>query len=214
MGIKAASRKKKNAPARPRATMAGALFTTTQQRVLGLLFGQPERSFFATELITLARAGSGAVQRELQRLAESGLVNVTRIGTQKHYQANRTAPVFNELCAIALKMLGPAEALRAALAPLAKRLHAAWLYGSVAKHTDRAQSDIDVLIVADALTLEEAYAVLGPAENKLGRSISPTLYTLKEFQRRRDAKNAFLTKMLAGNPVPLFLNNNAISAIG
>ena len=221
MGIKATSRKKKTthsaarrAPARPRATLASALFTATQQRVLGLLFGQPERSFFATELITLARAGSGAVQRELQRLAESGLVTVSRIGNQKHYQANRTAPIFAELRGIALKMLGPAEALRAALAPLAKRLHAAWLYGSVAKRSDRAQSDIDVLIVADDLTLEDLYVALGSAEKKLGRTISPTLYTLKEFERRRDAKNPFLTKVLAGNPIPLFLNDNVIVASG
>ncbi|MDH5535215.1 MAG: nucleotidyltransferase domain-containing protein [Betaproteobacteria bacterium] len=197
-----------------RTTMADALFTGTQQRVLGLLFGQPERSFFATELIALAGAGSGAVQRELQRLAESGLVTVTRIGNQKHYQANRSAPIFEELRGIALKMLGAAEALRAALAPLATRVHAAWLYGSVAKGSGHAQSDIDVLVVADDLKLEELYVALGPAEKKLGRTISPTLYTRKEFQRRKAAKNAFLTKVLAENPIPLLVNGNAPDATG
>lgn len=129
MGIKAASSRKKpagaaarRAPVRPRATMAGTLFTATQQRVLGLLFGQPERSFFATELIALAGAGSGAVQREIKRLAESGLATVTRIGNQKHYQANRAAPIFEELCGIALKMLVAPEALRSAPAE-ARALH-------------------------------------------------------------------------------------------
>jgi predicted nucleotidyltransferase len=183
--------------------MAGALFTATQQRVLGLLFGQPERSFFATELISLAGSGSGAVQRELQRLTESGLVTVTRKGNQKHYQANRAAPIFEELRGIALKVFGPAEALRAALAPLAKRMHAAWLYGSVAKRTDRAQSDMDVLIVADDLALEEVYAALRPAEKRLGRTVGPTLYTRKEFERRRAAKNPFLSKVLAGERILL-----------
>ena len=216
MGINAAFRTRQSArsPTHARATMAGALFTGTQQRVLGLLFGQPERSFFATELIALTRAGSGAVQRELMRLAESGLVTVTRIGNQKHYQANRAAPIFKELRGIALKMFGPAEVVRAALAPLAKHLHGAWLYGSVAKGSDRAQSDIDVLVVADDLTLEHLYAALGPAEKKLGRTVSPTLYTLKEFQRRRNAKSPFLTKVLAGTPIPLFLSNHGIGATG
>jgi len=186
-----------------KATMAGVLFTATQQRVLELLFGQPERSFFATELIGLAGSGSGAVQRELQRLTESGLVTVTRKGNQKHYQANRAAPIFEELRGIALKVFGPAEALRAALAPLAKRIHAAWLYGSVAKGTDRAQSDMDVLIVADDLTLEEVYTALRPAEKRLGRTVSPTLYTRKEFERRRTAKNPFLSKVLAGERILL-----------
>ena len=192
--------------------MAGALFTATQQRVLGLLFGQPERSFFATEVISLAGAGSGAVQRELQRLDESGLVTVTRVGNQKHYQANRAAPVFEELRGLALKMFGPAEPLRSALAPLADHLHAAWLYGSIAKGIDRAQSDIDVLIVADDLTLEKVYAALAPAEKKLGRTVSPTLYTVKEFVRRRASGNPFLTKVLAGELIPLFLKTNANSS--
>lgn len=221
MGMKTITQAKKTArsvawqpPSRQRATMASALFTVTQQRVLGLLFGQPERSFFATELITLACAGSGAVQRELQRLAESGLVTVSAVGNQKHYQANRAAPIFREIRDIVMKILGPAETLRSALAPLAKRLHAAWLYGSVAKGNDRAQSDIDVLVVADDLILEDLYVALASAEKKLGRSISPTLYTLKEFERRRAAKNAFLTKVLAGNPIPLFLNDNVIVAPG
>lgn len=194
--------------------MAGALFTATQQRVLGLLFGQPERSFFATELIALAQAGSGAVQRELQRLADSGLVTISRIGNQKHYQANPAAPIFAELRDMVLKTLGPAEALRTALTPLTQRLHAAWLYGSVAKRTDSAQSDIDVLIVADQMTLEEIYATLAPAEKALGRRISPTLYTLKEFEKRRNNKNPFLTKVLAGNPIGLLMNNHAIAAAG
>jgi DNA-binding MarR family transcriptional regulator len=69
--------------------LGDALFSSTQQRVLGLLFGQPNRSFYANELIALAGSGSGAVQREVKRLAESGLVTVVRMGKQKHYQPRR-----------------------------------------------------------------------------------------------------------------------------
>ncbi len=215
MGIlKSASARKaaRHSPPPKSANLAGVLFSGTQQRVLGLLFGQPERSFFATELIGLAKAGSGAVQRELQRLAESGLVTVKRVGNQKHYQANRAAPIFEELRGIAVKTLGPAEALRAALAPLADRVRAAWVYGSIAKGTDRAQSDIDVLIVADGLTLEDVYAALRPAESRLGRQVSPTLYTSKEFARRRATKNPFLTKVLAGGRILLIGNDDAAAA--
>ena len=50
-------------------SLADALFTTTQQRLLALLYGQPSRSFFASELIELTGSGSGAVQRELKRLS-------------------------------------------------------------------------------------------------------------------------------------------------
>ncbi len=82
---------------------SSALFSATQQRVLALLFGQPGRSFFATELIALAASGSGAVQRELKRLTESDLVTVSRIGNRKHYQANPDSPIFSELCGIVEK---------------------------------------------------------------------------------------------------------------
>ncbi|MCC7484054.1 MAG: nucleotidyltransferase domain-containing protein [Burkholderiales bacterium] len=194
------------------ASLAGVLFSGTQQRVLGLLFGQPERSFFATELIGLVKGGSGAVQRELQRLTESGLVTVRRVGNQKHYQANRAAPIFEELRGIALKTLGPAEALRESLAPLADRIRVAWVYGSIAKGTDRAQSDIDVLIVADRLALEEVYKALEEAEIRLGRKVSPTLYTSKEFERRRTASNPFLAKVLAGERILLIGNEDAAAA--
>jgi predicted nucleotidyltransferase len=217
MGITSAGkrsvRKRQPAPnkAHIRASLASALFSGTQQRVLGLLFGQPARSFFATELISLAGAGSGAVQREVRRLEESGLITMTRFGNQKHYQANPSAPVFDELCAIVDKTIGPAATLRAALAPLEERVRFATMYGSVAKGMDRAQSDVDVLIVADDLTLEEVYAALAPAEKRLGRPVNPTLYTPVEFRRRRDDRNSFLSKVLAAEHRDLIGDEHAAS---
>lgn len=87
--------------------VADALFSVTQQRVLGLLFGQPDSSFYATEIIARVRGGSGAVQRELARLVASGLVSVREAGRQRHYRANAASPIFEELCAIARKTLTP-----------------------------------------------------------------------------------------------------------
>ena len=96
-------------------SLADALFTSTQQRVLGLLFGEPGRSFYTSELTDRIGAGSGAVQRELKRLAESGLVTVRRIGNQKHYQANPDSPIYEELCSLVRKTVGLAKPVRKAL---------------------------------------------------------------------------------------------------
>ena len=180
-----------------RTSLADALFSTIQQRVLAYLFGQPERSFFATELIKLAGGGSGAVQREVARLAESGLVTVTRVGTQKHYQANPKSPIFAELCAIAQKTVGLAEPLREALAPLAKRITAAFVFGSVAKRTDTAASDIDVLVISDSVEYADLFAALQAAEAKLGRTVNPTVYTQANWRRKRKDGNAFVVKVAA-----------------
>jgi predicted nucleotidyltransferase len=184
-------------------SLADALFTTTQQRVLALLFGQPFRSFFASELIELTGSGSGAVQRELKRLTSSGLVTVKRIGKQKHYQANPDCPVFDELCALVRKTVAMVAPIREALAPLAKKIQCALLYGSVVKGTDTASSDIDLLIVADDLTLETLYSALAPVEQSLDRKISPMLYTKQEFHDRRAADNPFLTRVLEGEHLVL-----------
>jgi predicted nucleotidyltransferase len=184
-------------------SLADALFTATQQRVLALLFGQPDRSYFATELIGLARAGSGAVQRELKRLVESGLVTVSRVGTQKHYQANPASPVFDEIRSLINKTVALHEPIRGVLTPFKDRIMLAALYGSVAKHKDTAASDIDLLVVSDELTLEQLYTALAPAEDELARKINPSLYTSKEFEQRKKTGSGFLSRVLAGEHIVL-----------
>ena len=178
--------------------MADALFSGTRQKLLGFLFGQPEVAYTLGELIERARAGSGAVQREVTRMVESGLVRVEGKGRSRLYRSNPDAPIFEELCGIARKLFGPQETIRAALEPLHERLKMALLYGSVARGEDRANSDIDVLIVSDELLLEEIYAALAEAERSLGRPVNPTLYTSDEFTQRRNADNHFLADVLEG----------------
>src|SRR5438067_4838715 len=130
-----------------KAGLIDALFTKTQQRVLALFFGHTDRSFIQQEVIECAGSGSGAVRREVARLVESGLITVTILGSQKHYQANRDAPIFEELRGLITKTVALVDPLRAALRPLSKRIDVAILYGSVAKGEARADSDVDLLVV-------------------------------------------------------------------
>lgn len=175
---------------------ADALFPAVRQRVLAVLFGSPDRSFYANELIALARSGTGAVQRELASLLAAGLITVRDQGNQKHYQANAASPVFAELRGLVLKTVGLADVLRAALAPLAGQITMAFVYGSVARREDTAASDVDVLIVSDALGYAEVFGALESAAQTLGRTINPTLYTRAELARRRAQDNAFVTRVL------------------
>lgn len=175
---------------------ADALFPAVRQRVLAVLFGSPDRSFYANELIALARSGTGAVQRELASLLAAGLITVRDQGNQKHYQANAASPVFAELRGLVLKTVGLADVLRAALAPLGDQVAAAFVYGSVARQQDTAASDVDVLIVSDALGYAEVFGALEGAAQTLGRTINPTLYTRAELARRRAQDNAFVTRVL------------------
>ena len=209
MGIKA---KASSVAIVTHSSLSTALFSNTQQRVLALLFGQPERSFFATELIGLAGGGSGAVQRELKRLDESGLVTVKWVGNQKHYQANPQSPIYAELCGIVQKTVGLAEPLRAVLMPFAKKIVAAFVYGSVAKRSDTAQSDIDLMVVSESLEYADLFAALEGVATALGRTVNPTIYTRQELAKRVQQKNAFVTRVLAQPKVWLIGGENDLTA--
>lgn len=202
MGIKHSATNPRGAAlgaAKPRPAptgLADALFTHTQQRVLGLLFGQPQRSFVVTELIALTGAGSGGVQRELARLVASGLLTQRKLGNQKHYQANPAAPIHDELVGIVQKTTGLAGPLRDALEPLVDGIVAAFIYGSVAKRCDTASSDIDLMIVSDTLSYAEVFGAVEAAAAQLGRAVNPTVYTCAELRRRIKDGNAFVTRVL------------------
>ena len=212
MGIDTKPRVSEAAALYASANLSDALFTATQQRVLGCLFGQPGRSFSISELIQTTGAGSGAVQRELARLSGSGLLSVEQLGKQKLYRANPASPIHDEIVAIVRKTFGLAMPLRDALTPLADRLHAAFVFGSVAKGTDTASSDIDLMLVSDALTYADAMAALHPLMERLGREINPTLYTRAELRKRIADGNSFVTRVLAQPRLWLIGNDDALAA--
>jgi predicted nucleotidyltransferase len=152
------------------------------------------------------------VQRELRRLNDAGLIVATRQGNQKHFQANRAAPIFDELRGIVLKTLGLVEPIKAALASLKEPIRLALVYGSVAKHADTASSDVDLLIVSEGILLETAYAALAPAEQAISRKINVTLFSREEFERRLTDKSPFLSKVLAGEHLVLIGDTDGIAA--
>ncbi len=209
MGLKKAIR---NTAPDPRIGLADALFTKVQQRVLGVLFANPGRTFYANQLIALAGCGTGAVQRELAKLAAAKLVTVTRVGNQKHYQADATAPVFKELCGLMLKTSGLTDVLRTSLAPLAVQINAAFVYGSVAKGQDTAASDIDLMVVSESLTYADLFAAMEEATTQLGRRVNPTVYSRQEFIKRIRERNTFITRVLAQPRIWLIGDEHDVAA--
>jgi len=185
------TRKRRGMPS----AVASALFTPVQQRVLGLIFGQPERRFQSAELIRLAGSGTGAVHRQLQRLAKVGLVIVSREGNQKYYTARKDAPIFPELRGLVIKTVGVVDPIRAALAAVADDIDTAFVFGSVAKGSEHAGSDLDLLVVTDKLTYADVYSALAAAERTLGRTINPTVFTRAEWKKKRTRHDSFAARI-------------------
>jgi predicted nucleotidyltransferase len=194
-----------------RTSMVDALFTPVQQRVLGLLFAQPERRYQSAELIRLAKGGTGAVHRQLARLAAVGLVTVTRSGNQKHYQANRESPVFGELHGLIVKTVGVAEPLRRALKAKAGEIRAAFVYGSVAKRGDKAGSDIDLMVISDTLRYPDVFQIVQKAEAVLARTVNPTVLTVSDWRAKRARKDSFASRVAAQSKLFVIGSDDALA---
>lgn len=179
----------------PQRDLAALLFGSYRREVLALLLLHPEMSLHVREIARVTGKVPGTLVRELNQLAESGLLRRRPVGNQVHYQANPACPIYEELRSILKKTSGLADVLRTALEPLADRVRAAFVYGSVARGDERAGSDLDVLIVGDAKFADVAQA-LAPAQETLRREINPSVYRTAEFGAKLAAGEPFLQRVM------------------
>ena len=187
-------------------SLGEALFTKTQQRVLGLLFGNPERSYYTNEIVRFAEAGIGTVQRELQRLESAGLITSRKIGNQKHYQANRAAAIFEELHGIVIKTVGLADVLRKSVQTLQERVDLAFIFGSVAQGKERITSDVDVMVIGDA-SFEDVVQALYSTREALRREVNPVVMSMSEFSRKVLQGDRFVSRIV--NEPKIFLKGGS-----
>ena len=195
-------------------TIADALFTKSQQKIMGLLFGKPDTTLYLNEIVRLAGMGKGAIIRELGKMTAAGLLTVKRIGNQNHYQANPSCPVYNDLIAITRKTFGIADVLRQALEPAKDAIGFAFIYGSIATGRDTATSDIDLMIIGNDLAYADMMTLLIPAEKELQRPINPSIYSPEEFQKKLQQENSFLTRVLQQQKIIILGSEDAARKAG
>src|SRR5450759_795533 len=176
------------------------LFGKTRQALLSLLYARADEAHLQESLIQLAALGRGTVQRELEFLARAGVVRRTVHGRQVYFQANPDCPIYPELRGLIVKTAGVGDALRVALAPLAERIRAAFIYGSVARGAERRASDVDVMVIGEVSFAETADA-LGRAQEAIGREINSSVYPPEEFRAKLAAKHHFLRSVLKGEKI-------------
>ena len=193
-------------------SLADALMPPLRQGLLRLTYGNPKRWWYLSELATALETSPSSLQRELASLSAAGILKLRPDGRRTYYSANENAPIYEELRALVRKTIGIASEVGDALALLRDRIALALIYGSVARRAESADSDVDLLVVADDLTLEEVYRALDVAERHLQRRVSPTLYTRSEFARRRRTRNPFLDKVLRGPKIILIGDLDADSS--
>jgi len=173
-----------------------ALFTKTQQRVLGLLYGKPDKRFYTNEIVRWADMGRGTIRRELDRLVSAGLLSVSTEGNRRHYQAKPGNPIYTELLGIVRKTFGIADVIREVLKPLSAQIELAFIYGSIANGTGARHSDIDLMMVGQNLLYGDIVELLMPLEASLQRSINPIIYSLGDFKVKLVDGSSFLLRVM------------------
>jgi predicted nucleotidyltransferase/predicted transcriptional regulator len=189
------------------------LFGRTRGAILALLYGHADQSFYTRQIAREVDASVGAVQRELENLSKVGLIVRRSVGSQVFYQAKRDAPIFREMQGLVNKTIGIFSVLRSALHPLAKRVLVAFVYGSVAREEETAQSDVDLLVVGKA-KLDEVLSRLSTVEKSIGRPVNPTVYSVEEFRSKLANGNHFLTAVLKGQKVFLLGDEDELRKVG
>lgn len=180
--------------------LGAALFGKSKRALLALFYVQPERSFYLRQITRMLGMGQGAVQRELARLAEAGLLVRTRVGSQVHYQANAASPIFGELKMLMVKTAGVGDVLREALAGLADQITLAFVYGSLARGEGKANSDVDVMIIGE-VSFGEVVSALQSAQKTIGREVNPSVYGGAEFRAKLKARHHFVSAVVNGPKV-------------
>jgi len=178
-------------------TALDALLPKTRQGILAATLVQPEKAWYVSELARRMRVPSSSLQRELQELTEAGILKSHRQGRMVYYQANTDSPLFPDLRGLMLKTAGLVDVLRDALKPVAARINVALVYGSMASGQERSESDIDLMVIGNVSPADLALP-LRRAREQLGRDINPTVYLVAEFNRKRAAKDHFLSHVLTG----------------
>jgi len=175
--------------------IANSLFGKTRRAVLALLFSHVDERFYFRQIARILEIGLGALQRELANLSDAGIIRKEFVGRQVFYQANSECPIYMDLKNLVMKTIGVGDILKTALVPLEERINVAFLFGSIAKGTERSDSDIDIIVIGN-VTFAEIISAFSPAQKTVRREINPLVYPPEEFRLKMAENHHFLKSVL------------------
>lgn len=164
-----------------------------RSEVLRLLFGIRSGKMYRAEIIGLMRFAKGSVEEELQKLVNLELLVTSKENHRRFYTANSAHPLYPELHNIVLKTVGLRDVLLEALD--SDKIQFAFVFGSLAASTERAESDLDLMIIGNAIHRDLA-SPLRALTDRLGREINPHFFSLEELNRRLLSRDHFLSDVL------------------
>jgi len=186
----------------PTNDLIDALLSRSRSAILAVLLAAGEEGLHLREIARRAGLNSKTAMRELHSLRDAGVLVSRDVGRQVVYRLNQECPIYTELRSIVRKTVGLAGGLREALAPLADRIHLAYVYGSHASGEERPDSDVDLMVVG-TVSLRELSPLLREAGRRIGRTINPTLYAPDAYRREQGTADSFVSRVHDGSRIDL-----------
>jgi predicted nucleotidyltransferase len=190
-----------------RKNAAHLLFPTIRREVLGAMLLHPQKTWYLSQLARHLGAAASHLHRELGGLSEAGILTRRVEGRQTYYAANPACPFLSELTGLLRKLMGAPAVLETALRSLRSKICCAFIYGSVARGTAEADSDIDLFVVGK-LGVADLLPGLKRAERALGRPVNPTIYPPSELARKFKDGHHFIRSVLK-DPAKIFIIGSA-----
>jgi len=173
--------------------LAEILSSKVRAEFFRLLFGIHNQELHLREIERQSGFAIGTVRQEAEKLLRNALVIKRIDGNRTNYSANKNHPLYPEICSLTLKMVGLRDIL------LAKLKHAdvrfAFVFGSMAKGSIRADSDIDLFVLGNT-SLRELSSLLGDAADIIGRKINIQVMKVQDFSQKIAVNEHFITSVM------------------
>ncbi len=179
------------------------IISPNQYSILAVLGENPEREFHFHELGRLLGKQPGVFQRGINSLEKKGLILSRKQGNLRLFRINEHHPLHEEMMALVRKTYGVEALLRKAVNAI-MGIKLALIFGSYARNRMRADSDVDLLIVADDLRAEDVLIeTLNVIEKSLRREVNYKIYDDKDFKHKKESDDPFLNEILSGKHILL-----------
>ena len=192
-------------------TLSGILSSRVRAEIFRLLFGLNEKELHMREMERQAALSLGTIRQDLQKLVKLDLVKARRDGNRLYYRANTDHPVFPEIRNLVLKTAGLVEVIKSALDR--EGIEVAFIFGSLARSKERAESDVDLMVIG-TIGLRSLSSRLAGVSEQIGREINPHALSIEEFRRRKQNGNHFLSNVIESPKLFIIGSENDLEAMG
>ena len=190
--------------------LAEMLSSRTRAELFRLLFGTFTRSLHLREIERITNLSTGSLRQEIAKLQKLGLITVRKDGNRICYEPNRAHPLYQDIRSMVLKTNGLTDVLKDAMQD--SHIEIAFVFGSVARNEETADSDIDLMVIG-SIGLRKLSGLLAGTAEKVGREINPHIFSLNEFRERLKKTEHLISSIMASPKLFIIGNENDLEEL-